>query len=319
MGIEIIDPATNATGRHQAFFIDAKQRAIFQRGAVTCAEPSPDALSAIAASQGLSVATPGGVNVGQSLSIAEAAGAIGLRTQSIQLMRDHMYRVCEAYSAGAFPSLTMALLHRRFQTTMVGILAIEQLTSVTRAPSIVLGGNSRVGDAQALVQLSAMHETATASVTDALTALKSAQVNEASAKADLAASTTAAAAAPGDAVAQASLADKKLKLEKASSDAGAAESTLASKKSALSLVDQQLAFARSSTSSNASGNIEIISPTKAGDVSAVAAAVSSIVSNTMSLTNRDDFCIMLLAEAATVSTQIKADSPVVKSCLLVLQ
>src|SRR5688572_7845325 len=131
-------------GKNQVFFIDAKQRALFQRQGVVCAEPSPDALSALAASQGLTVATPDGTSVGQSLSIAEAAGAIGLRTQSIQLMRDHMYRVCEGYLSGAVSGITFQLMHRRFQTTVVGILAIEQLTGAMRAPAIVLGGSSQV-------------------------------------------------------------------------------------------------------------------------------------------------------------------------------
>lgn len=318
MGSSITDSSTNATGRQQAFFIDAKQRAIFQRGAVTCAEPSPDALSAIAASQGLSVATPDGTSIGQSLSIAEAAGAIGLRTQSIQLMRDHMYRVCEAYSGGALPALTFALLHRRFQTTMVGILAIEQLTGVARAPTVVLGGSSRVGDAQAVAQLTTLRETTATSVAEAQTAYKTAQSSETSAIGELTAATAAATAAPGDATAQATMADKKTKADKAIADALLADGTLAGRKAALASIDQQLALARASTSATATGAFEAVQTSRSGDFAAVATAVTTIVNSTMNLTNRDDFCIMLLAETAAVTPQVNPNSPVAKSCLSLL-
>jgi hypothetical protein len=119
---------TRSVSGGDAILIDAKQRGIFTRRDVLCAEPSPDALSAIAASQNMNIGTPKGTTIGQSISIAEAAASIGLRTQSIQLMRDHMYRLCEAYQSGAIGPVGLQLLHRRFQTTMVAILAIEQLT-----------------------------------------------------------------------------------------------------------------------------------------------------------------------------------------------
>jgi len=310
--------------RNQAFFIDAKQRAIFQRGGVICAEPSPDALSALAASQGLSVATPQGTTVGQSLSIAEAAGAIGLRTQSIQLMRDHMYRICEGYSSGAISPLAFQLLHRRFQTTMVGILAIEQLTGAVRPPAIILGGSASIGDAQAITGLTASRESMAKSITEAETSLKTAQAAEKTAKDELTAANTAlGAVAAGDTAArdaaQKVVDEKKLKAEKAAADTLAADGVVAGRQTALAAIDRQLVLARSSGSASATGTIEAQRAAAVGDMSTIAATVGQIVKDTMSLTNQNDFCIMVLAEAAGAGRTLPIDDPIVSDCRAVIK
>jgi hypothetical protein len=136
----------------QAVFVDAKQRAVFihkregKDGALSiCAEPSPDALSVIAATAGVDVTTKAGFNAAANFASSEAGGSIGLRTQSIQLMRDAMFRLCEGYSSGALDAAAFETLHRRFQQSMVTILAVEQLTGVARAPALVLVGGASTG------------------------------------------------------------------------------------------------------------------------------------------------------------------------------
>lgn len=74
---------------------------------VACAEPSPDAMSAyaaeFAAELALSPLGTDGTNRSAAVkgALQEAAAFIGMRTPSIQLLRDAMYRVCEAYANGA--------------------------------------------------------------------------------------------------------------------------------------------------------------------------------------------------------------------------
>ncbi len=299
-----------------AFFIDAKQRAIFARGGVVCAEPSPDALSAIAASQGLTVGTADGTTVGESLSIAEAAGAIGLRTQSIQLMRDHMYRVCEGYHSGAISGLTFQLLHRRFQTTMVGILAIEQLTGAVRAPTIVLGGSASMGDAEAIESLTASRERVAASVTEAENAVKAAQEADEDARAELAAAESAVAAAPDDEAANQTLAEKKSRAEGAAGDLLTAQGAVAGRKASLAAIDRNLQLARSSGSASASGVIEAQQAAmSSGDITTISTAVAKIVEGTMGLSNTSDFCTVILAESADKQTHLNLGAPVVAACL----
>ena len=144
---------------------------------VICAEPSPDALTVISASAGAGAAAAiqaserraaenagrstdtdrssesnrssdntrsasgnGSVNVAAAL--AEQGAFIGLRTQSIQLLRDTMYRLCEGYAAGAVPEEEFTAMQRRYQSTMLGLLAIEQLTRPVVAAQVVLASSA---------------------------------------------------------------------------------------------------------------------------------------------------------------------------------
>ncbi len=122
--------------------IDIKQRGVFVSQHTTatgtetfvCAEPSPDAMAAYAAETSLSV--PEKVQIANAMQ--EGATFTGLRTQSIQLLRDGMYRLCEARMSGAIDNGEYNLLIRRYQKNMVALLAIEQLTGTVKAPVTVL-------------------------------------------------------------------------------------------------------------------------------------------------------------------------------------
>jgi hypothetical protein len=136
-------------GGQLAVHVDAKQRLVYSKDAerdarlmLVCAEPSPDALSAYAQSLGLSVAIPTQGSVTGSQASQETAAMIGIRTQAITLMRDALYRVCEAYYNRALngPQVLQVLTHA--QDITVAILAIEQLTGVTAAQPVILGGTA---------------------------------------------------------------------------------------------------------------------------------------------------------------------------------
>lgn len=144
--------------------IDAKQRVIYSHKrkeqvydqdnklqerfiSVICAEPSPDALAVLGASGALSVTEPSGKGGSASSSLSEAASSIGLRTQSIQLLRDLNYRICEAYANGAIHSSEASSLLRRGQSTMMGLIAIEQLTGPILASQAALFASAGAGSA----------------------------------------------------------------------------------------------------------------------------------------------------------------------------
>lgn len=141
--------------------IDIKQRAILvsKRGqspnsnVVVCAEPSPDALSAYAAELAAKADLPQKAAMQLSGAVQESAAFTGLRTQSIQLLRDSLYRVCEAYMNGALNQSQYDLLARRYQKHTVALLAIEQLTGAIRVPSVTLNTN---GSAEAARSISEM-------------------------------------------------------------------------------------------------------------------------------------------------------------------
>ena len=90
---------------------DAKQRVVtnvadFRREGhrIVCAEPSPDVAQAIqAAVQASANVSNGQTQVGGQFGYAVAAqvAQLGERLAAIQLLRDKMYRACEAYANGA--------------------------------------------------------------------------------------------------------------------------------------------------------------------------------------------------------------------------
>ena len=132
----------------QSLAIDAKQRVVYSRifnddRSIVCAEPSPDALTALSSALAGSVDASGYGSATASYSAAEAAMNIGVRTQTIQLLRDGMYRLCEAYFNSALEGRDMRAAHLRYQDLMVALLAIEQLTgAATPRPAVTLANAS---------------------------------------------------------------------------------------------------------------------------------------------------------------------------------
>ncbi|HBP87145.1 MAG TPA: hypothetical protein DD706_05550 [Nitrospiraceae bacterium] len=112
-----------------------------------CAEPSPDALSAYAAEIAGKVDVAGKAGAELAAAMQENSSFVGLRTQSIQLLRDSFYRLCEGYMNGALDKLDYDLLMRRNQKYMVALLGIEQLTGTIRAPTVTINtqGGGEVG------------------------------------------------------------------------------------------------------------------------------------------------------------------------------
>ncbi|MEM8616054.1 MAG: hypothetical protein AAGF20_03865, partial [Pseudomonadota bacterium] len=107
---------------------------------VICAEPAPDALSAVAAQAGISVEElQGGLSAQGGLS--QAVANLGVRTQTIQTLRDGFYRVCEAYMNG-LSDVQYSIMLRRFQTNMIALLAIEQLTGAVRGGDALAAASS---------------------------------------------------------------------------------------------------------------------------------------------------------------------------------
>lgn len=146
--------------------IDIKQRAIIASVVKTkkdniettetrvCAEPSPDSLSAYAAELAAK-ADNGQAAAGLSAAFQESSAFVGLRTQSIQLLRDASYRLCESYLNGAIDKEEYGWLVRRFQRNMLVLLAVEQLTGTVRVPAVTIGTEGAASTARALTELRA--------------------------------------------------------------------------------------------------------------------------------------------------------------------
>lgn len=113
-----------------------------------CAEPSPDVFTVVA--QALSAsgtfgksADPASIQaaLNAAFSSAEQGSSIP-RTQTINMLRELMYRTCERYLSGGITSLELPLQAIRDQRLMVSILAIEQLTgAITPRPVVINAGS----------------------------------------------------------------------------------------------------------------------------------------------------------------------------------
>ena len=149
----------------ESLSLDAKQRlvlATYKGGKsgnrkIVCAEPSPDAFSATSASAAASTAftfptlLPGGGqgttsgSGGIAAATSESAASIGLRTQTIQLLRDGLYRACEAYMNGAIDQHQYNIILLNIDKLMVTLLGIDAIGGTPKAaPATITAGAPRV-------------------------------------------------------------------------------------------------------------------------------------------------------------------------------
>ena len=125
---------------------------------IMCAEPSPDALASysgsFAGNAQLQLPTESGakdIAAAMAAAFAEQAAAFGLRTQSITLLRDSAFRLCEGFMNKSLEPRQFEILHRRLQNVMVATLAIEQITGYARPTVTTIGSSasaSAAGHAQ---------------------------------------------------------------------------------------------------------------------------------------------------------------------------
>jgi len=112
---------------------------------VICAEPSPDAFMALVASGGADL-TVGQKKLGAQASMAENVGALGRRTQTIQLLRDVLYRACEAYMNGVIDKSEYRKIMVGYDELVITLVAIESLGGTDKGPLPTVGGTATVND-----------------------------------------------------------------------------------------------------------------------------------------------------------------------------
>lgn len=138
-----ISRRTDLPNGGQAIHLDPTQRLVYaSRDGTLCAEPSPDALQSIAAasSLGLSIPSQGALSTAQGFETS--AASFGLRTQSITIMRDELYRICEQSHNGNLSPTAVVQMMQRSQDLAIGVLAIEQLTGAVVAKQVLVTGDA---------------------------------------------------------------------------------------------------------------------------------------------------------------------------------
>jgi hypothetical protein len=117
---------------------------------VLCAEPSPDVASAISSGLGAALTAaaqePGGpegaVSGSFASSRAQSIAQLGERLATMQLLRDGLYRACEAYANGAVTPATYTLIVSRIDDLMVTLLSTEIAGGAFGRELAALGGSA---------------------------------------------------------------------------------------------------------------------------------------------------------------------------------
>jgi hypothetical protein len=121
-----------------------------------CTEPSPDVAKALsdaltananATASGLSqLASGASVSLGAGFAITQNASLseIGRRIATTQLLRDGVFRLCEAYANGAISRYEYALVLSRYGDTMITLLAIEALSGISSAQAAAVASSVAV-------------------------------------------------------------------------------------------------------------------------------------------------------------------------------
>lgn len=135
----------------KAISVDAKQRFAFiktdaaKNTAIVCPEPSPDAISAGGVSISIDASKASVADLKAALGTAEQAASLGLRTQSIQLLRDQLAYLCLLRMAdpegGGVNAKEYLTLFKRYQVATLGVLAIEQLTGTVKSPPVTVSAS----------------------------------------------------------------------------------------------------------------------------------------------------------------------------------
>lgn len=149
---------TRPAGVNTALVLSADKRAILTGAnphkaeeTITCAEPQPDAVRAVAQELASSIKGSGvisGVDAEAAASLAaaarEAVGELGRRTPTIQLMRDTLYRACEAMMNGVFvpddPMIPVVVM--QLDNVMLGPHAIDGLTGMGTVGKTVISAET---------------------------------------------------------------------------------------------------------------------------------------------------------------------------------
>ncbi|MDE2385264.1 MAG: hypothetical protein KGO53_11660 [Alphaproteobacteria bacterium] len=132
--------------------VDAKQRLVLEgmgpdHKRVVCAEPSPDAIVASAAELAASGSAPLGsaaANARLGAAYGETAASVGVRTETIQVLRDGYFRLCEAYLNGAIGAKEYKLTLAFIDEFIVTVVAIETLGGKVVAPAVVISPQGKV-------------------------------------------------------------------------------------------------------------------------------------------------------------------------------
>lgn len=146
-----------------------------------CTEPSPDVftvLSQAASGSGSfgQTADPKSINVALQAAFTNSeTGSTISRTQTVNMLKEMMYRTCERYLNGQISELEYPIIAARDQRIMTSILAIEQLTGTLQQRPVIIAATGNASTGQSTTDAINSLENAKKDVDDKITALATAK------------------------------------------------------------------------------------------------------------------------------------------------
>lgn len=123
---------------------------------ITCIAPSPDIATAVSKSFQLAAEASAKIPQGTKASAAfamsraqtQSIAQLGERIATIQLLRDGLYRACEAFANGAISETAYAVMLSRYDDTMVTLMSIDLAAGAFGRSLAGIGGEAE-GEAKA--------------------------------------------------------------------------------------------------------------------------------------------------------------------------
>jgi len=282
-----------------------------------CAEPSPDVFTV------LGVGASGGASFSQDTKGLNAAlqaafsssetGATIARTQTINMLREMMFRTCERYLSGAISPADFSIISARDQRVMVSILAIEQLTGSITPPAVAMSANGEGStgmNATEMVKLLAAKQADLASAGSDLD-----KATKALAAADATAATCETLSAKKAAGTPALTTDETAKLKACDDGKAAVAKATATRDVAQAQYDDLVAASKKGlgiAAAKSGGTVNFDQSTARTDaVIAVSNTVENIVNNTFRQDETQLFCFRVLTDP-NISAAL---SPIQTQCL----
>jgi hypothetical protein len=105
-----------------------------------CPDKSPDALSSLATSGGLSMTLPNGSDGSLDYATAEQATSLAFRTQVTETQQVYLYFLCQLNANGGLTDSQLASAMQHYQNSLLAMLAIEQMTGSVGNKSVASSG-----------------------------------------------------------------------------------------------------------------------------------------------------------------------------------
>ncbi|MDN2697348.1 hypothetical protein O0882_13580 [Janthinobacterium sp. SUN073] len=297
--LHTIHRTTDLPDDGKAVHLDAAQRVIHvTKDGKACAEPTPDALQSYASAFG-STLNAGADGASFSNALRANAASVGLHSQSITLMRQHLFNICEYAQNDWLNDADVMLLMERSQDLTLGILAIEQLTGAVVARQALLEDNTDATAAARQRLLASQDALATQARLDL--AIKKEQALQANAAAQIKPATLAAGDKEAvilktaqESTSSDSATDRKTGKAQASADAA-----LAQARTERAELEAQLADQLAQSQSGASGRSGMTTPLHASNVNDktaahLARASTEIVNMILNKGHLTDMCITFI-------------------------